>query len=41
MKEVAITVRMPESVKKKAVRAAKRIDLSLAQYIRKIIKEDK
>ena len=41
MKEVAITIRMPESVKKKAVEDAKKRDLSLAQWIRLMIKRAK
>ena len=41
MKEVAITIRMPEDIKDKAVRDAKRRDMSLSMWIRKIIKRAK
>ena len=37
MKEVAITIRMPKIIKDKAVKDAKRRDMSLSMWIRKLI----
>jgi len=41
MKEVAITIRMPEDIKDKAVEQAHKRDLSLSAWIRLLIKRAK
>ena len=41
MKEVAITIRMPEAIKEKAVNDAKKRDMSLSMWIRALIKRAK
>ena len=38
-KEVAITVRLPQSIKDKAVSDARSQDLSLSQWVRRLIRE--
>lgn len=37
MKKTAVTIRMPEETKKKAVKDAVRRDMSLSMWIRKLI----
>ena len=37
MREKAITIRMPETTKDKAVKDAKKRDMSLSMWIRKLI----
>ena len=41
MKEVAITIRMPADIKAKAVKDAKKRDMSLSMWIRAMIKRAK
>ena len=41
MKEVAITIRMPDDIKEKAVTDAKKRDMSLSKWIRVLIKRAK
>ena len=41
MKKAYIYAQVPESIKKKAVKLAKKADLSLSQWLRKIIREMK
>ncbi len=41
MKKFYLYAQVPESIKKKALRLAKKADMSLSQFLRKIIREHK
>jgi len=41
MKKVRINIEVPESLKDKARRLAKKADLTLSQWVRKLIRESK